>query len=94
MVTRVLLFALLLFFLVRAVRGLLVGIAAGAARSGTRRRGPQPSEHMVRDPVCGTFVLPSRAIAVGRGADARYFCSEQCRTAYLRQPDAGPALRP
>lgn len=92
MLTRVLLFGLLLLLLARAVRNLLVGIIAGAAPR-PPARGPRAGEHMVRDPVCGTFVLPSRALTIGSGEDAHYFCSEQCRTAYRHQPDAGPALR-
>jgi YHS domain-containing protein len=38
---------------------------------------------LVRDPVCGTFVVPSKAIVAGSGAQMRYFCSEACRRAYV-----------
>jgi YHS domain-containing protein len=92
MLTRVLLFGLLLILLARALRSLLVGIIAGAAPQAPAR-GPRVGEHMVRDPVCGTFVLPSRAVTDGRGDHTHYFCSEQCRTTYRHQPKADSALR-
>ena len=37
---------------------------------------------LARDPVCGTFVVPAKALTGGTGADIRYFCSEKCRRAY------------
>jgi len=37
---------------------------------------------MVRDPVCGTFVLPERAISVTVGRQQVFFCSLACRDAY------------
>jgi uncharacterized protein len=37
---------------------------------------------LVRDPQCGTYVPASRAIQVGHGSSALYFCSEACRSAY------------
>jgi hypothetical protein len=42
-----------------------------------------PSVALARDPICGTYVVPSRALTVGSGRDARYFCSENCRRAYV-----------
>ena len=43
---------------------------------------PQHGVHMVRDPVCGTFVVPSRAVTAGSGSEIRFFCSEKCRRSY------------
>jgi YHS domain-containing protein len=40
---------------------------------------PQRGVPMVRDPVCGTFVLPERAISLIEGQQRRYFCSTACR---------------
>ncbi|MCX6550927.1 MAG: hypothetical protein NTY02_07975, partial [Acidobacteria bacterium] len=61
MLARFVLWALFLFLIVRTIRRFFGGIAQGAA---PRQRPPAPStpdkgELMVRDPVCGTFVLPS-----------------------------------
>jgi YHS domain-containing protein len=70
---------LLLFFVLRALLRLWRGIAEGMSPP----RPPQPSAMpLVRDPVCGTFVVPSRALSGGTGADTRFFCSENCRRTY------------
>jgi YHS domain-containing protein len=49
-------------------------------------RGPRiqapPAVPLARDPVCGTFVVPSRALSGGTGDDIRFFCSEKCRRTY------------
>ena len=34
---------------------------------------------MVRDPVCGTFVVQSRALTADSGGETAWFCSEECR---------------
>ena len=34
---------------------------------------------LVRDPVCGVFVVPGKALTSGSGTATRYFCSEKCR---------------
>lgn len=53
-----------------------------------RRWGPRrarrlgPSDELVKDPVCQTYVLRSRAVSRGDGADLRYFCSAECARRY------------
>jgi YHS domain-containing protein len=80
-VIRVLLFLILAVFVGRALWRLLEGVVEGA--SGVVRPGPPArGVAMVRDPVCGTYVIPSRALKVGDGDRARYFCSEGCRARY------------
>jgi YHS domain-containing protein len=37
---------------------------------------------MVRDPVCGTFVVPERAVTLVNGRTTINFCSEACRDKY------------
>lgn len=83
MLTRALLILLLLFLLARAIWRLLGGIVAGASSSPGRASMPRTGSHMVRDPVCGTFVVQSRALSA-RGADGavHYFCSDRCRDQY------------
>jgi YHS domain-containing protein len=83
-IVRVLLIALLLLFVGRALWRLIEGIVAGASLPGGASGPPQKSERMVRDPVCGTFVVPSRALSVASGGRVEYFCSEQCRMAFDR----------
>ncbi len=75
--TRVILGAILLFLIGRALSRLVRGVLEGA---GYQRGGGQPSAvGLVRDPICGTFVLPGRALTAGAGRDVKHFCSEQCR---------------
>jgi YHS domain-containing protein len=38
---------------------------------------------MARDPVCGTFVVPSSALAVRGKSGTVYFCSDKCRQAFV-----------
>ncbi len=82
---RLLLLALLVLLVGRAIWRLVEGIVAGASLPGPSGP-PQKSERMVRDPVCGTFVVPSRALSLATGGHIEYFCSEHCRTAFDRQP--------
>jgi YHS domain-containing protein len=81
---------LLLFVLLRAVSRLWHGIIQGMQAP---RDQPPAAVPLARDPVCGTFVVPSRALTGGTGADLHYFCSENCRRTYemkgARQASAG-----
>lgn len=78
---RFLLFLLLLLLLGRALYRLLYGVIEGA--SGVRSSGgPERGVPMARDPVCGTFVVRSRALTLGDGIHMQYFCSEECRRRY------------
>lgn len=71
---------LVLVLLARAVWRFLRGVFEGMAPTARAADSSTPgSVALVRDPVCGTFVVPSRAITSGRGADMLYFCSERCR---------------
>jgi uncharacterized protein len=80
---RVLLVLLLIYLVVRAVTRLAVGIAQGFSVPPDRK--PVPPVGLVRDPVCGTFVVPSRALTSGAGAEVRFFCSERCRQAWANR---------
>ena len=81
MLVRAALFVILAFFVARALWRLLDGIIEGA--SGSRRGGvPDRGVQMVRDPVCGTFVVPDRAVTLVDGRHRIYFCSDACRDKY------------
>ena len=90
MLTRFLLWSVLAFLVIRTIRKFFAGIAQGAASSPhrpSRPAGPPATgEVMVRDPVCGTFVLPSRAISTRDTSGPHYFCSDKCRQAYKELP--------
>jgi uncharacterized protein len=54
------------------------------AASGRPPSAPHPDQRvqMVRDPVCGTFVLPERAVSLVESWGRLYFCSDACRDKY------------
>jgi YHS domain-containing protein len=79
---RTLLFLVVLLLVVRFVLRLTRGImqGAGAVQAGPGRASAKPAAvKMVRDPVCGTYVVPGRALELPRGRETVYFCSKQCR---------------
>ena len=78
--SKLILYAILAFVLARLAWRLVTGIFLGMGyRPPSSGR---TSVGLVRDPVCGTFVLPSKALTSGSGAETRYFCSEKCRREY------------
>ena len=64
----------------RVVESFLEGL--GVNRQPPAPGGPPQSVQMVRDPVCGTFLLPDRAVTLLEGRSRLYFCSEACRDRY------------
>jgi hypothetical protein len=92
---RSVLLLILSLLVVRAVTRVLIGVAAGSA-GGSRRPHPGRGEggaassvHMTRDPVCGTYVIPDRAIPLTDGSDRLFFCSAECRDRYRSRPAEG-----
>jgi YHS domain-containing protein len=73
---------ILIIIVVRVLWRFVYGIAQGLS-------GPSAPEKPVvglqRDPVCGTFVVPSRALTARSGDEVRFFCSERCRQAWSRK---------
>jgi YHS domain-containing protein len=74
---RFILWSILLTLLLRSVSRLMHGIFEGAGY--TRGASARKSVGLVRDPVCGVFVVPGQALAIGEGSSRTYFCSEKCR---------------
>jgi uncharacterized protein len=75
----------------RVVDGIIEG-ATGRSRASRSRRPEVPSQgvQMVRDPVCGTFVVPDSALTVVDGRARLYFCSTTCRDRYRSRPAGRP----
>ena len=83
-IIRFVLFSLLLTLLVRSVIKLFGGIVEGASNPDGRKAVP-PSTKMVKDPVCGTYVVPSKALTASRDNQTAWFCSAECRQAWQRR---------
>jgi YHS domain-containing protein len=78
---RYILFGVLSVLIVRAFWRLVGGVLEGSAgRPGSRA--PLRGVHMVRDPVCGTYVVPERAVTLAEGRRHVSFCSTACRDKY------------
>lgn len=81
-------FILLLFLILAAARFLwrLVEVvmrgAIGASQPGGRAGGTPVSVKMQPCPVCGTYVVPGKAISIVRAGAPVYFCSDKCRAEF------------
>jgi YHS domain-containing protein len=80
---RLILWAVLIVLFARSLSRLLHGVLEGAGY--TRDNAPQRGVGLVRDPVCGVFVVPGQALSSGAGQATRYFCSEECRRKWLKR---------
>jgi YHS domain-containing protein len=84
---RTFLLLILLLLLARALMRFFGGVIQGATTQGPTggRPASPPVTKMVQDPVCGTYVVPDKAIALARGRGTTFFCSEDCRQKYLER---------
>lgn len=85
---RIVLLFILATLLVRAVGRFLGGLMQGAAGPTVPPRPSRPVDvpmKMAKDPVCGTFVVPGKALSLASGGDTVWFCSEACREAFGRR---------
>jgi len=86
----VLLDVLFALFALRAIWKLLQGVMEGLSSPSPPQRSPRTSPsgppaqgvQMARDPVCGTYVVPERALSMNDGRKPVYFCSAACRDKY------------
>jgi hypothetical protein len=82
MLLRAVLELVFILLAVRAFWRLLGGIVQGVANQPREVRSPDHAVPMVRDPVCGTFLLPDRAVTITDGRQRVHFCSTACRDKY------------
>ena len=82
----ILLFILILAaarFFWRLIEAVVRGASDAAPHAGARRGGgPPASVKMQPCPICGTYVVPGKAISVVSGGAPIYFCSDKCRAEY------------
>src|SRR5712691_11649557 len=77
---------LLVLIVVRLVWRFLAGLIDGLTPAAPRAA-PKQSVPLVRDPVCGTYVVRAKALMIeaqGQKGQPVYFCSERCREEYVR----------
>ena len=82
MLTRFVLFLVLAILVARAFWRLVDGILDGARDRSRGSSVPSKGVSMVRDPVCGTFLIPDRAVTIADGRTRLFFCSNACRDKY------------
>lgn len=75
--------ALLLLALI-AVVVLLVTRLPAAWRARLPSRDPRTRDELVKDPVCQTYVLMSRAVRSEADGVPLFFCSRECAARYQR----------
>jgi len=72
-------------FIDAVLRGVAGSPAAGGGRSGrfdSAQGKAQSAVKMSQCPVCGTYVVPGKAISIVSGGSPVYFDSEKCRAEY------------
>ncbi len=81
-ILRLLLFLIVVRLVWRFIAGVMDGMAPpqNTGRGGSKKK----SVPLVRDPVCGTYVVRDRALTLDAGKQTQYFCSERCRDEYTR----------
>jgi YHS domain-containing protein len=85
---------ILLLLILRALWRLVSGIVEGAmARPAQLRDAERPPVPLVRDPVCGTYVVRGAAVTAASGGEVHYFCSEHCRRSYDKRDEMWNAER-
>lgn len=72
-----------LVLVLRLVWKFASGLIAGVRGSGSAKRAVRGGS-LERDPVCGTYVEPTRAMTARVSGKTYYFCSERCRQAFRK----------
>jgi YHS domain-containing protein len=85
---------LLLIIVIRLIWRFLAGVIDGLTPADQRSSGSRSSRKsvaLVRDPVCGTYVVRANALTLDARGETLYFCSTRCRDEYARR---GTGTRP
>ncbi len=80
MLLRVILLGILFTLIARAFWRLVETVIEGAKGRGATQ--VRPAQKLVRDPVCGTYVVPEGSLSVTADGRVHHFCSEACRSSY------------
>jgi YHS domain-containing protein len=82
---RLIIWAVLLIVIGRMVWRFMYAIFDGAGMLKGKDQRERAAVKLVRDPICGIFVVPGKALTSGSGTATRYFCSEKCREQWGRR---------
>jgi YHS domain-containing protein len=87
-VARFILVTILLIIVARLFWRVFDGVLEGLSGKPKRSSSPRAAVKLFRDPMCGTHVAPATALSLTAGGTTHYFCSEQCRNAYVKKASA------
>ncbi len=82
---RLILLAVLFLVIARTFWRFFDGIVRGVTGTGPQggpRPAPPAAVKMSQCPVCGTYVVPGKAVSIASGGSTLYFDSEKCRAEY------------
>jgi uncharacterized protein len=88
-IVKIIMLAVVAFILYRVLRSVFLPDAARRPKVERRTRSQGApgnrviEDEMVRDPVCGTYLPRREALVDRRGGEQLFFCSRECRDAYL-----------
>jgi YHS domain-containing protein len=82
---RIFLFLLLIALVIRSAMRFLEGVIEGANGGAVKRPRARVTGHMVKDPVCGTYVVQGQALTGVRGGQTAWFCSAECQRLWLAE---------
>ena len=81
--TRILVYLVIVLLAARMLRQFFGAVAQGMRGERGPSRRIDRGVRMARDPICGTFVIPSSALAVRDADGVHHFCSDTCRDAFV-----------
>jgi YHS domain-containing protein len=82
---RILLILLVVRLVLRFASGVLQGLrGTGPAQPVSERARSRRAVPLVKDPVCGTYVVREKALTSAAGGSSHYFCSDACRRTFER----------
>jgi len=84
-VLRLILFLIIVRIIWRFLAGVIDGLTPPGAQGPGAASQKKKSVPLVRDPVCGKYVVRERALALNAGKETQYFCSEHCRDEYAQR---------
>jgi YHS domain-containing protein len=88
-VVRIVVLLIVIRAVLRLLYGLFDGLQGGDGRrpgagGAARARGRGKAVPLVRDPVCGTYIVAGKALTSSSQGTTHYFCSEACRRTFER----------